>query len=271
MAAFPLRPRSRGRGVLCGLGASFKTDLPGGSLAFQRLVLFLSRQQARDWDPNRRRSRDIPLVAQKVKRLHAMRETQVRSLGQEDPVEKEMATDSSILAWEIPWLEEPGGLQSMGPQSLTRLSDFFSPWSFGALPKGCASAPRLEGAFREPAALAARAPEAERTRYLLSLEIELAVLGRERERDHFTGNNCGHVPESGDGTRPRGPALFHASLPKGCCPPLITGLSAVYPAVKWPTEQERCKRTHPSSVGLVHPDPSRLSLPLEQGPARMRN
>ena len=84
--------------MLCGLGASFETDLPGGSLAFQRLVLFLSRQQARDRDPNRRRSRDIPLVAQKVKRLPAMRETQVRSLGQEDPVEKEMATHSSILA-----------------------------------------------------------------------------------------------------------------------------------------------------------------------------
>ena len=56
-----------------------------------------------------------------------------------------------------------------------------SPWSFGALPKGCASATRPEGAFREPAALAARAPGAERTRYLLSLEIELAVLGRESE------------------------------------------------------------------------------------------
>ena len=123
MAAFPLRPRSRGRGVLCGLGASFETDLPGGSLAFQRLVLFLSRQQARDWDPNRRRSRDIPLVAQKVKRLPAMRETQVRSLGQEDPVEKEMATHSSILSWEIPWTEEPSRLQSIELQSQTQLND----------------------------------------------------------------------------------------------------------------------------------------------------
>ena len=43
-----------------------------------------------------------------------MQETQVRSLGQEDPLEKEMATHSSILAWEIPWTEEPGGLQSTG-------------------------------------------------------------------------------------------------------------------------------------------------------------
>ena len=53
-----------------------------------------------------------------------MQETQVQSLGQEDPLEKEMATHSSILAWEIPWTEEPGRLQSMGSQkSWTRLSD----------------------------------------------------------------------------------------------------------------------------------------------------
>ena len=56
------------------------------------------------------------LVAQRLKRLPAMRETWVRSLGQEDPLEKEMATHSSILAWRIPWTEEPGGLQSMGSQ-----------------------------------------------------------------------------------------------------------------------------------------------------------
>ena len=48
------------------------------------------------------------------KGLPPMRETQVRSLGREDPLEKEMATHSSILAWRIPWTEEPGGLQSMG-------------------------------------------------------------------------------------------------------------------------------------------------------------
>ena len=47
-----------------------------------------------------------------------MQETQVRSLGQEDPLEEEMATHSSILAWEIPWTEESGGLQSMGSQSI---------------------------------------------------------------------------------------------------------------------------------------------------------
>ena len=54
------------------------------------------------------------LVAQMVKNLPAMQETQIRSLGWEDPLEKEMATHSSILAWRIPWTEEPGRLQSMG-------------------------------------------------------------------------------------------------------------------------------------------------------------
>ena len=56
------------------------------------------------------------LVAQRVKRLPAMQETWVRSLGQEDPLEKEMATHSSTLAWKTPWTEEPGRLQSMGSQ-----------------------------------------------------------------------------------------------------------------------------------------------------------
>jgi len=55
-------------------------------------------------------------VAQMVKNLPAMQETQVRSLGQEDPLEKEMATRSSIFAWRIPWTEEPGRLQSVGLQ-----------------------------------------------------------------------------------------------------------------------------------------------------------
>ena len=53
-------------------------------------------------------------MAQRLKRLPEMRETWVRSLGREDPLEKEMATHSSILAWRVPWTEEPGGLQSMG-------------------------------------------------------------------------------------------------------------------------------------------------------------
>ena len=56
------------------------------------------------------------LVAQTVRRLPTMRETGVRSLGQEDPLEKGMATHSSTLAWRIPWMEEPGRLQSMGSQ-----------------------------------------------------------------------------------------------------------------------------------------------------------
>ena len=56
------------------------------------------------------------LVAQTVKRLPAVHETWVRSLVREDPLEKEMATHSSVLAWETPWTEEPSRLQSMGSQ-----------------------------------------------------------------------------------------------------------------------------------------------------------
>ena len=56
------------------------------------------------------------LVAQTVRNVPAMQETQVRSLGREDPLEEGMATHPSILAWEIPWTEEPGGLQSKGLQ-----------------------------------------------------------------------------------------------------------------------------------------------------------
>ena len=61
-------------------------------------------------------------VVQMVKNLLAMQETCVWSLGWENPPEKEMVTRSNILAWEIPWTEEPGGLQSMGSQSQTRQS-----------------------------------------------------------------------------------------------------------------------------------------------------
>ena len=57
-----------------------------------------------------------PLADQLVKNLPAMQETWVQSLGCEDPLEKKMATHSSILAWKIPWTEEPGRLQSMGSQ-----------------------------------------------------------------------------------------------------------------------------------------------------------
>ena len=55
-------------------------------------------------------------MAQRLKRLPEMQETRVPTLGWEDPLEKEMATHSSILAWRIPWTEEPGGLQSTGLQ-----------------------------------------------------------------------------------------------------------------------------------------------------------
>ena len=58
------------------------------------------------------------LVAQIVKHLPAMQETQVQSLGLEDPLEKEMATHSIIFAWRIPWTERPGRLQSIGSQSI---------------------------------------------------------------------------------------------------------------------------------------------------------
>ena len=61
-------------------------------------------------------SEETSLMAQMVKRLPTRQETWVRSLGREDPLEKEMATHSSTLAWKIPWTEERGGLQSTGSQ-----------------------------------------------------------------------------------------------------------------------------------------------------------
>ena len=60
----------------------------------------------------------VSLMAHIVKNLPAMQGTQVQSLGWEDPLEEGMATHSSILAWKIPWTEEPGGLQSMGSQGV---------------------------------------------------------------------------------------------------------------------------------------------------------
>ena len=58
------------------------------------------------------------LVAQTIKNPPAMQKTWVRSLGQEDPLEKGMVTHTSVLAWRIPWIEEPGGLQSTGSQKV---------------------------------------------------------------------------------------------------------------------------------------------------------
>ena len=62
-------------------------------------------------------------MAQLVKNLPAMQEIQIQFLGWKDPLEEEMATHSSILAWKIPWTEEPGGLQSMGSQKARHTED----------------------------------------------------------------------------------------------------------------------------------------------------
>ena len=80
-------------------------------------------RQQRAWKFGSRGKVGASLVAQLLKSL-SVHETQVQSLGREDPLEKERAAHSSILAWEIPWTEEPGWLQSMGLQkSQRRLSD----------------------------------------------------------------------------------------------------------------------------------------------------
>ena len=79
-------------------------------------------------------------MAQKIKSLLAMQETRVQSLYREDPLEKEMATHSSILAWRIPWTEGPGVLQSMKvAESWTQLSDFTFTFHFHALEKEMAA------------------------------------------------------------------------------------------------------------------------------------
>ena len=72
---------------------------------------------------NSLKKKGASLVSQLVKNLPAMWDTWVRSLGWEDPLEEGMATHSNILAWKIPWTGEPGGLQSIEPQSRTQLSD----------------------------------------------------------------------------------------------------------------------------------------------------
>ena len=64
----------------------------------------------------------VSLMAQMVKNLPAIQKTQVQSLGGEDPLEKEMATHSSMLAWEIPWTEDPGSYSPRGHKSWTHLS-----------------------------------------------------------------------------------------------------------------------------------------------------
>ena len=77
-----------------------------------------------------------------VKRLPAVQETLVQSLGREDPLAKEMATHSSTHAWKIPWMEKPGGLQSMELQSWTRLGDFTLIFTF--IPKGVRESGHVE-------------------------------------------------------------------------------------------------------------------------------
>ena len=77
-------------------------------------LCWMPRRHFRSWQQSNEGTPlcGVFLVAQKVKNLSAMQETWVQSLGREDPLEKEMATHSSILAWKIPWTEEPGRLQS---------------------------------------------------------------------------------------------------------------------------------------------------------------
>ena len=96
---------------------------PGGHRSLEYLSNELKLFSRLNWSSSSRRiTLTLPLrstsgvinrtkrVAQRLKRLPPMRETQVRSLGREDPLEKEKATHSSILDWRIPWIEEPGGL-----------------------------------------------------------------------------------------------------------------------------------------------------------------
>ena len=93
---------------------------PGGS-AVKNLPANVGNTGSIPGDPERFPGEGIDnlsLVAQTVKHLSAMQETRVQSLGWEDPLEKEMANHSSILAWKIPWKEEPGMLQFMGCKEL---------------------------------------------------------------------------------------------------------------------------------------------------------
>ena len=82
------------------------------------MKILLGQMPVRKWGgrPGKFRNSRASLVVRTVKNLPAMQETQVQSLGQNDPLEKKMATLSSILAWRIPYTEGPGGLQSMGSQ-----------------------------------------------------------------------------------------------------------------------------------------------------------
>ena len=89
-------------------------DFDSLQIIFTQIVVLLPCQLVGRWGLFS--SSKASLVAQMVKNLPAMQETWLRSLGREDPLEKEMTTHSSTLTWEIPWTEEPGGLPSMGLQ-----------------------------------------------------------------------------------------------------------------------------------------------------------
>ena len=95
----------------------------------------------------------LSLVAQMVKHLPSMQETQVPALGWEDPLEKAMATHSSTPAWKIPWMEEPGRLQSMGSQKSQKWLSYFSFFSFSLystvfneIESGALVTPKIHGA-----------------------------------------------------------------------------------------------------------------------------
>ena len=90
----------------------------GCGLIVQRLLQSPRGREGSRWgmDGEHERDNEFVPVAQTVKRLSTMQETWVRSLGQEDPLEKEMAIHSSTIAWNIPWTEELGRVQSMGSQ-----------------------------------------------------------------------------------------------------------------------------------------------------------
>ena len=104
------------RTSICQRGDCASPEIWQGELLFVKLKIPIGARLLSSW---------ASLVAQMVKRLPAMRETWVRFLGREDPLEKEMAIHSSTLAWKIPWTEEPDRLQSVGsPKSWTQLSDF---------------------------------------------------------------------------------------------------------------------------------------------------
>ena len=91
------------------------------------------------------------LVAQRLKHLPAMRETWVRSLGREDPLEKETTTHSSILAWRIPWTKESGGLQSMESQRVRKFQSIYQGWKSVALNWGNFSFKTYLHSFLNPA------------------------------------------------------------------------------------------------------------------------